>query len=483
MGLGGKIRLGNRREAQRVIKLPSALEPVLTEVAKHGHPRLVGGCVRDALLGQPSGDIDIEVGGMDFDQLAAVLRPFGATDVVGRSFGTLNLRLAGGLYDFSLPRRESKTGAGHRGFKVDPDPSLSDHDAASRRDFTINAIAWGPIAQKLIDPCNGRRDLEARRVRHVGPAFTEDPLRVLRAMQLCARLDFELDPATAELARSIVATFAELPAERIWGEWDKWARLSQKPSIGLRVLQQTGWIDHFPEISNMIGVPQEPEWHPEGDVFAHTLYCLDALVADPQWADFDAENRRILMFATLAHDFGKPATTERVLKNGRWRWTSPRHAKAGMPLAESFLHRIGAPHPFAPTIAPLVQFHLAHHDGGKDQPTDSQIRRLARKIAPATITQLATLMRADSNGRPPRQDPETLARLEHLESRAEALAVADSAPTALVQGRDLIARGLAPGPQFTPILAAAYEAQLAGEFTNVTESLLWLDSHLKHVAD
>lgn len=462
-----------------MISLPESLKPVLAVLGSRGRPRLVGGCVRDALLDRPAGDIDIEVGGLGFDELRQLLRPFGATDVVGRSFGTLKLRLAGKLYDISLPRRESKTGAGHRGFRVDPDPTLSDEESASRRDFTINAMAWDPLANELIDPWGGRRDLEAKCLRHVGPAFVEDPLRVLRAMQLAARLDFDLAPETAALARAMSSTYAELPTERVWGEWDKWATQSIRPSRGLEVLQQTGWIAHFPEIAALAGVPQEAEWHPEGDVLIHTQHCLNALVVDSRWAAADAELRRILMFAVLCHDFGKPSTTERVLKNERWRWTSLGHAKAGLAPTDSFLTRIGAPHRLGPIIAPLVQFHLAHHDPGGEPLSDHRIRRLARKIAPATLTQLTALMRADANGRPPRTDPATLARLEHLERRARELAVADAAPVALIQGRDLIARGLPPGPQFGPILAAAYQAQLAGEFTDATESAQWLDSHLK----
>jgi len=462
-----------------VIRIPPPLQPVLQALGQHGRPRLVGGCVRDALLGRPAGDIDIEVGGLGFDELVGILKPFGATDVVGRSFGTVKLRRAGTLYDLSLPRRESKTGAGHRGFRIDADPTLSDAEAASRRDFTINAMAWDPLAEELIDPLGGQRDLQARCLRHVGAAFEEDPLRVLRAMQLAARLDFELATETAALCQKIAPHFRELPIERIWGEWNKWATLSIKPSRGLDVLKQTGWIAHFPEIAALVGVPQEPKWHPEGDVFTHTRHCLDALVVDPIWENADADRRRVLMFAVLSHDFGKPATTERVQKDGRWRWTSPRHAKVGLIPTASFLDRIGAPHRLAPIVEPLVQFHLSHRDSGDALPSDSQIRRLARKIAPATIADLVTLMRADANGRPPREDPTTLERLEFFAQRADALAVADAAPIPLVQGRHLIARGLKPGSDFAPILAAAYEAQLAGEFTDVTESSCWLDSHLK----
>ncbi|MDB4473624.1 polynucleotide adenylyltransferase [Opitutaceae bacterium] len=463
-----------------MIDLPPKLPAVLEAVRAIGRPRLVGGCVRDALLGCPSGDIDIEVGETTFDALLAVLAPFGSTDVVGRSFGTIKLNLHGTSYDFSLPRRESKTGSGHRGFKIAPDPHLSDEDAASRRDFTINAISWDPFAQSMIDPFDGAADLRRKVLRHTSPAFVEDPLRVLRAMQLAARLDFELAPPTTELCRSIAADYATLPQERIWGEWQKWATKSTQPSQGLKVLEQTGWIEHFPEIEALRGVQQEPEWHPEGDVFVHTAHCLDALVVDPDWIDSDAERRQNLMFAVLAHDFGKPATTERVEKHGRMRWTSPRHAVAGLETTATFLQRIGAPSRIAPIVKPLVQFHLAHHDSGQTEPSDAQIRRLSRKLEPASIEDLLAVMRADCHGRPPREDPETITRIALIGEKAAELAVAARAPSPLLQGRHLIDAQLSPGPDFSKILAAAYDAQINGDFADTTSALDWLDSHLKN---
>lgn len=466
-----------------MIKLPHQLLPVLEAISPIGRPRVVGGCVRDHLLERISGDIDIEVAGTGFDELLKALKPFGPTDVVGRSFGTVKLRLGQTSYDFSLPRRESKTGAGHRGFKIDPDPDLSDEEAAARRDFTINAISWDPIEGRLIDPFDGQKDLERKILRHTSPAFAEDPLRVLRAMQLAARLDFELAPETAALAQSISADFAELPLERVWGEWEKWATLSIKPSRGLTVLAQTGWLTHFPEIAALVGVEQEPEWHPEGDVYIHTLHCLDALVADPEWKNAPVERRQELSFAVLAHDFGKPATTERVEKRGKMRWTSPRHAVAGLKPTDSFLERISAPHRIAPVIKPLVQYHLAHHDSGESTPTDSQIRRLARKLAPGKLYDLLVVMRADCNGRPPRKDPTTLARIDSIADRASELEVADQAPVKILQGRHLIDRGLTPGPRFSQILTAAYDIQINGEFGDLAGALIWLDSHLKNSKD
>ncbi|MFA6046939.1 MAG: hypothetical protein WC718_18290, partial [Phycisphaerales bacterium] len=323
------------------LALPADLRVMLEAVRPVGRPRVVGGGVRDWLLGLEPKDFDVEVGGIDFETLQRKLEPFGATDVVGRSFGVIKVRsrATGAEYDFSLPRRESKTGAGHRGFAVAPDPGLSDAAAAARRDFTINAIAVDPFTGALIDPHGGQRDLARRVLRHTSPAFVEDPLRVIRGFQLAARFDFSLAPETARLCRTIADTYGELPRERIWGEWEKWAAKAVRPSRGLAVLEESGWLRHFPEIAALRCTPQEPAWHPEGDVFTHTQHCLDALVALPDWREADVPRRQLLMFAVLAHDFGKPATTARVEKRGVLRWTSPGHEAAGGPLAEKFLRQ------------------------------------------------------------------------------------------------------------------------------------------------
>ena len=457
------------------LKLPNDLRAMLEAVRRIGRPRLVGGGVRDWLLGIPAKDFDIEVGGVDFESLHRVLAPFGSTDVVGRSFGVLKVRsrASGDEFDFSLPRRESKTGAGHRGFAVEPDPALSDADAASRRDFTVNAIALDPFTGTLIDPYNGQRDLKAKVLRHTSAAFVEDPLRVLRAFQLAARFDFSLAPETAALSRSIAGTYPELAVERIWGEWEKWATKSVRPSRGLTVLAESGWLMHFPEVAALSGTLQEPEWHPEGDVFVHTQHCLDALVALPTWQMSAPRRRRWLMFATLAHDFGKPATTACVEKRGRMRWTSPGHEAAGGPLAAAFLRRIGAPLEDDAPVATMVVHHLAHHHGQAEF-TASALRRLARKLSPATIDDLAAVMHADANGRPPLPSAEIHARINEMAEQARALAIADAAPKPIVLGRHLIELGLKPGPAFTPIIEAAFEAQLDGAFADEAGGRAWL---------
>jgi tRNA nucleotidyltransferase (CCA-adding enzyme) len=451
---------------------------MLESVRRVGRPRLVGGGVRDWMLGHSSKDFDIEVAGVGFDGLRRALSDFGATDVIGRSFGVIKVRGDGGSeYDFSLPRRESKTGAGHRGFAVEPDPTLGDTDAAARRDFTVNAIALDPFTGEVIDPFNGRADLKARILRHTSAAFTEDPLRVLRAFQLAARLDFTLAPETAALCRSISDAYAELPVERVWAEWEKWAVKSQKPSRGLEVLEETGWLRHFPEVAALRGTLQEPEWHPEGDVFTHTGHCLDALVRIEDWAAALPARRRMLSFAVLAHDFGKPSTTQRAERRGAMRWVSPGHETAGGPLAETFLRRIGAPLELDATVKALVVHHLAHHHGGGDY-TDSQVRRLARRLAPATIDDLGVVMAADATGRPPLPSAEILALIGRLRASAAALALEAAAPRPIVQGRHLIGLGRRPGPDFKPVLDAAFEAQLDGAFGDEAGGLEWLKRHL-----
>jgi tRNA nucleotidyltransferase (CCA-adding enzyme) len=344
----------------------------------------------------------------------------------------------------------------------------------------VNAIACDPFTGELIDPHGGVADLRARVLRHTSAAFTEDPLRVLRAFQLAARFDFTLAPETAALSRSIAETFGELPVERIWGEWEKWAVKSAKPSRGLAVLEETGWLVHFPELAALRGTPQEPEWHPEGDVFTHTQYCLDALVSLEAWQTSAPARRRRLMLAVLAHDFGKPGTTMQREKRGVLRWTSQGHEAAGAPVAGNFLRRIGAPLELDAPVRSLVAHHLVHHHGPDGDFSDPHVRRLARKLAPATIDDLAVVMTADSLGRPPLASPGTLLLIGKLRDKARALALSQLAPQPLVLGRHLVALGHAPGPGFKRVLDAAFDAQLDGAFADEAGGVAWLRVFLDH---
>lgn len=461
------------------MKIPPPLHAALAALrAAGGRPRLVGGSVRDWLLGLEPKDFDIEVYGLDYESMGRALAAFGPTDVVGRSFGVLKVRIEGVEYDFSLPRRESKTGAGHRGFAVAPDSTLTEAEAAARRDFTVNAIAYDPLEDRILDFHGGDADLKKKILRHTSPAFIEDPLRVLRAFQLAARFEFTLAPETAALCHSIRDSYTELPVERVWGEWEKWALKSTKPSLGLAVLKQTGWLKHYPEIAALDGLPQEPEWHPEGDVFVHTGHCLDALIGLDSWRDGPPTRRRLLSLAVLAHDFGKAGTTKQAERRGKLRWTSPEHEAAGGPLAETFLQRIGAPLEVIDHVRPLVMNHLLHHDGPAAY-RDTTVRRLARKIAPATLDDLMAVMWSDHLGRPPLVSAETEKRLGFLRQAAQKLALEHVAPKPIVLGRHLIALGRAPGPLFKPALDAAFESQLDGAFYDEQGGIEWLKNYLR----
>src|SRR6185295_17280956 len=227
-----------------------------------GRALLVGGCVRDALMGAEAKDWDLEVYNLEAARLREILDQFGPVNVVGEAFTVYKL---GNHLDVSIPRRERKSGYGHKGFVIEGDPSMSVAEATRRRDFTINAILEDPLTGELIDPFDGRRDIEQHVLRAVSKdTFAEDSLRVLRAAQFAARFEFDIEADTVELCRAI--DLSDLPAERIWGEIEKLLLRAARPSIGLEWLRRLGAIEKlFLEIQSLIGVPQDPEWHPEGD--------------------------------------------------------------------------------------------------------------------------------------------------------------------------------------------------------------------------
>src|SRR5919206_3021139 len=226
-----------------------------------GRALLVGGCVRDELMGKQPKDWDLEIYNLDVARVREILDQFGPVNVVGEAFTVYKL---GNDLDVSIPRRERKSGRGHKGFVIEGDPSMSVAEATRRRDFTINAILQDPLSGELFDPYEGQRDLEQRVLRVVSSeTFAEDSLRVLRAAQFAARFEFDIAPETVELCRSIDLT--DLPRERIWGEMEKLLLRARRPSIGLKWLYDLRVVEQlFPEMKALCGVPQDSEWHPEG---------------------------------------------------------------------------------------------------------------------------------------------------------------------------------------------------------------------------
>ena len=426
-----------------------------------GRALIVGGWVRDRLMGRPSKDIDVEVYGVDAGSLKALLSRFGSVNTVGESFTVF--KVAG--LDVSLPRRESKTGRGHKGFIVEGDPSLSPAEAARRRDFTINAVAWDPLEDAYIDPFGGQQDLERRLLRAVDAAtFGDDSLRVLRAMQFAARFEFTLDPATAALCRRV--PLDDLPAERIWGEIEKLLLRAQRPSIGFTLALELRVIERlFPELDALVGCPQEPEWHPEGDVWVHTLLVIDG--ARTRLDDLDYPQQVTVMLGAVCHDLGKPPTT--ALVDGRIR--SLDHEEQGVPPARALLDRLNVHsmlgYDVRRQVLGIVANHLKPGMFAKAQPPvgDGAYRRLAQKV---DLELLARVAKADCEGRGGGFD---CSAMDAFLDRARALGVEHAAPEPLVKGRHLLELGARPGPAIGEVLRQVYERQLDGSVADFDAAL------------
>ena len=426
-----------------------------------GRALIVGGWVRDRLMGRDSKDVDIEVFGVPADRLYRILESQGRVDTVGESFQVYK----SGDIDVSLPRRESKSGRGHRGFDISGDPAMPLAEAVRRRDFTVNAIAWDPLSGEYLDPCNGRKDLERRLLRVVDPAtFGDDSLRVLRAVQFAARFEFALDDAARDLCRNI--PLDDLPAERIWGEIEK-LLTAPRPSLGLALAMELGVIRAlFPELQALAGCPQEPEWHPEGDVWVHTLQVVDQ--ARQRVEDLDRPERLAVMLGALCHDLGKPATT--AILDGRIR--SMDHEEQGVAPTHALLDRLNLHslegYDVRQQVIGLVAQHLKPGAWFKvrGEVGDGAFRRLAHKV---DLELLARLAKADCLGREPGRFDCTA--MDWFLDRARALGVEHRPPKPILFGRHVLELGLQPGPRIGEILQVVYEQQLDGKVKTLDEAI------------
>lgn len=433
-----------------------------------GRSLLVGGCVRDMLMGRQPKDWDLEVYSLEPVKLREILDRFPPVNVVGEAFTVYKL---GYDLDISLPRRERKTGPGHRAYVIEGDASMNTTEATRRRDFTVNAILQDPLTAELIDPFSGREDLDKKVLRAVSAeTFPEDSLRVLRAAQFAARFEFDIDPETVALCRAI--DLSDLPSERIWGEIEKLLLGARRPSVGIEWLRKFGALEQlFPEIKSLEEVPQDPEWHPEGDVYVHTLLAIDRareLIDDLPYA-----KQVTVLLATLAHDFGKPPTTEFL--EGHWR--SRGHDEAGVVLTENFLDRLNLHtlegYDVRAQVIALVREHLKPGEFYKkrDELGDGAFRRLARKCE---LDLLYRVAKADSLGRNadwiPREKWYDAEAQEWFIQRARELAVEEHPPAPLLMGRHLLEMGLKPGPKIGEITKAVYEMQLDGRVQTLDDA-------------
>jgi len=433
---------------------PSLLDHIARKVRDAGGQALViGGFVRDHFLKVDSKDIDVEVFGLELDVLEQVLSSVGTVQRVGRAFGVLQVK--GLPIDFSLPRKDSKIGAGHTGFDVELDPTMSHKEAARRRDLTFNCMGWDPLTEQLFDPFGGRQDIEHGVLSAVDKElFSEDPLRGLRVAQFTARFPW-LTPNWTLTDLCSKLDLSELSSERLLEEFRKLLLKGMVPSKGLQFLADTKLVRFFPELEALIGCEQDPEWHPEGDVWVHTLSVVDHAVAYRG----DVEDPEALMFGALCHDLGKPSTTE--FSDGHIR--SHGHDSAGVPLAEEFLGRMRASKALVRTVGFLVANHLAPAQLVNNEHTTAKAyRRLARKADEAG-TNLKLLERINRSDRLGTQSEKALQfgfpEGEKFLEVARELQVELKVPAPVVMGRHLILRGMNPGKEFGPILARCRDIQ------------------------
>lgn len=446
---------------------------------------IVGGFVRDAILGGHPKDIDLEVYGVSPERLEDLLNQMypGIVNTVGRSFGILKVHLGEDVgFDVSIPRRESKSGKGHRGFIVDSDPGMSIEDAARRRDFRFNSMAADPLTGEVIDPYGGLEDLRTRTLRVTDPErFQDDPLRVYRALQFAARMDLTVEPQTLALLKEMVrrGDLDELPKERISDEVKKLLLKSEQPSVGFELARELGIIrKDYPELHALIGCPQEREWHPEGDVWIHTMMVVDEAAKISRQPDrgFSTDERLQVLLGALCHDLGKPPTTK--LEDGRIR--SKGHEEAGEGPTRSLCEKWS----FAERDVQAAIASATHHlkpgmlyrnlEKGEmvEKGYTNAVRRLLKAISPVSWRVLLATSEADFRGRTipgvataPYAPGDLLAEMV----RKNGLDLDPTRP--LIQGRDLLDLGIKQGPRMGQIIKAIEKLRDDGAITTRDEAL------------
>jgi tRNA nucleotidyltransferase (CCA-adding enzyme) len=325
----------------------------------------------------------------------------------------------------------------------------------------MNSLAM-TVSGEIIDEFGGKSDIENKTLRHTSSQFSEDPLRVLRGFQFVARFDMSVAEETINLAKELKKEFSHLPKERVWGEWEKFILKGEVPSKGLQFLRDSGWVELFPELNNLIGLRQEPSHHPEGDVWNHTLQVSD--VAWELSKNLGKEERMIVRLASLLHDLGKIETTEerdgKIISHGHDQTVDS---------VLSFLKRVGAPKKLHDPVIRLVKEHMFHINFINQPPSEKTVRRLVNRLSNdrVDVNLLGIVVEADHSGRKPLKPgrPEVIDEIIRLSNKI------GEKVEPLIMGRHLIELNVKPGPRMGEILKELFEAQLDGEFDNVEDGI------------
>jgi len=436
----------------------------------NGHCFIVGGFVRDQVMGRINKDVDVEVFGMSVNQVAEVCSRFGTTDMVGQRFGVVSVH--GCEAQFSVPRRDNRMGVGHQAFSMEFDPDMTIREAAERRDFTMNSMSIDTMTGEIVDPFGGRDDIEAGVIRHTSEHFSEDAVRVMRAVQFASRFGFRISTVTAEVCRAMTSECASIHPNPMWAEWAKFAQGGQ-PGAGMQVMFDTGWAWCWPEVGGMIGVAQDAAWHPEGGVWEHTRQVVDAAARICDRDGISGDERIVVVMAAFCHDMGK-ATTSAIDAGGRI--ISHGHDAASAIMAQSFMQSIGAPQQITAQVVAIVGEHMFHiFNGNRSQrPVGRFIMRIS--ASGTNVAQWARVVEADHSGRGsmPAGMP---AEASEVVAMAAQIGAVQSPPQPIVMGRHMIAIGFQPGPAMGAIIRSAFEAQMAGEFNDVDSGMAWVQAH------
>lgn len=440
------------------IKLPSILTNILNNLLKIGiKPILVGGCIRDHFLKIDSKDYDIELYGVDnINIVLKALEQYGSVKEVGKSFGVLILHTDNYSFDFTLPRLEEKIGAKHTDFKITTKTDINFKQASKRRDFTINSIGYDYGKNIFLDPYNGIEDIKNRLIKHIDDkSFCEDSLRVYRAVQFSSRFNFTIDDKTLLLCKKIVHSneLDFLAKERVYEEFKKLFLKSKKPSIAFELLKQLGIIKkYFSELDNLIGCIQDKQYHPEGDVWIHTMLCIDELSKLTQNLE-DQNKKLILFYAILCHDLGKPFCTKEI--NGHI--TSHKHESLGIKPTISLLSKLTNEKKLIEEVCSLVETHLRPFQLYNSQSSLNAIKRLSLKV---NIEDLCIVALADCLGRDIKDKQKCYRASSWLLEKAKELEIQNEAIKPIVQGKDLIVLGFKPSKKFKDILKFAFNLQI-----------------------
>ena len=412
-----------------------------------GRALFVGGVVRDALMDLDSKDIDIEIYGLKPENLKSLLAEMGTVVEKGANFGVYGLSHT--HLDIALPRREHCVGGGHRDFEVDVDPYLPLQAASMRRDFTINAMMQDVLTGELIDQWGGREDLKAGIIRRVSDAtFPEDALRVFRAAQFAARLNAQIEPKTMALCTRM--NVSEITMERVFEEMSKALLKADSPSIFFRQLRAMNHLkEFFPELEACIGVRQNPQYHPEGDVFEHTMLVLDCAAALRDQAQWPLA----FMIAALLHDLGKVNATQ-VQSDGKI--TSYGHEVMGLEMAETQMYRLTRHARLIEYVKNMMWLHMRPNAMAMNRSRKKKTRQLFdMSVCPED---LILLSRADASGK--LDKPYNVSNEAFLRERLDDYRRVMARP--MVTGQDLINAGLQPGPDFSRWLDRARQLHFSG---------------------